>query len=149
MSLEIGVIVEGKVVSITKFGAFIELPNGQTGLVHISEISSEYVKEVKDFLKKDDKVKVKVIGKNKKGKFDLSIKQAKLPEPGQEKPVQKKKFRPSGDGETRSSVSQSASRKPGVNFEEKLAQFLKDSEERQLDLKKNTEAKRSKGRYNR
>lgn len=149
MSLEIGLIVEGKVVSITKFGAFIELPNGHTGLVHISEISSEYVKEVKDFLKKDDKIKVKIIGKNKKGKFDLSIKQAKLPEPVQEKPVQKKKFRSPGEGEQKSSPGQGFSRKPGVNFEERLAQFLKDSEERQLDLKKNTEAKRSKGRYNR
>ncbi|HPZ08732.1 MAG TPA: S1 RNA-binding domain-containing protein [Candidatus Eremiobacteraeota bacterium] len=149
MTLEIGSIVEGKVVSITKFGAFIELPDGNTGLVHISEISSEYVKEVKDFLKKDDKVKIKIIGKNKKGKFDLSIKQAKIPEPSQEKYIPKKKFKSSNETEQKPAFSQTSSKKGSTGFEEKLAQFLKDSEERLLDLKKNTEAKRNKGRFNR
>ena len=165
MSPEIGSIVEGTVVGITNFGAFVELPDGNTGLVHISEISDEYVKQVKDFLKRDDKVKVKVIGKNKKGKFDLSIKKAKEDEPKKERSIQRKprhykdnaqkpySHQKSGYSHQKpgygQKYSQSSIPKKGVNFEDKLAQFLKDSEERQLDIKKNTEAKRKKGRYSR
>jgi S1 RNA binding domain protein len=147
VTLEAGSIVEGTVVSITKFGAFVELPNNQTGLVHISEISDNYVKEVSDFLKKDDKVKVKIIGKNKKGKFDLSIKQTKPPEVKKEEKPPQKKPRVFRDMDQRGS-SQGYKRMEPC-FEEKLAQFMKDSEERQLDIKKNTEAKRKKGRFNR
>lgn len=149
VTLEIGSILEGNVVSITNFGAFVELPDGQTGLVHISEISDEYVKEIGDYLKKDDKVKVKVIGKNKKGKYDLSIKQLKAPEEKKEKLPPPKKPRPFRDSNQRSGFGGSSLKKNSEGFEEKLAQFLKDSEERQLDLKKNTEAKRAKGRFNR
>jgi S1 RNA binding domain protein len=65
MSLEIGQIVEGKVTGITNFGAFIELPGGQTGLVHISEVADKYVKNVNDFLKQGDLVKVKVLALDK------------------------------------------------------------------------------------
>ena len=148
VTLEIGSILEGSVVSITNFGAFVELPNGQTGLVHISEISDEYVKEIGDYLKKDDKVKVKVIGKNKKGKYDLSIKQLKAPEERKEKLPPPKKPRTFRESNQKGGFGGSSLKK-GEGFEEKLAQFLKDSEERQLDLKKNTEAKRTKGRFSR
>lgn len=116
MSLEVGQIVEGKVTGITNFGAFIELPNGQTGLVHISEVADEYVKDVNQFLKSNDLVKVKVLNLDK-GKIGLSIRQA---QPRPERPrIQNKQ-----------------------TFEDKLAKFLKDSDERQSDIKRNTDSKR-------
>ncbi|NLW23692.1 MAG: S1 RNA-binding domain-containing protein [Clostridia bacterium] len=77
MSIVKGQILEGLVTGITKFGAFIELPGGVTGLVHISEVADTYVKDVNDFLKENDKVKVKVINIDEKGKIGLSIRQAK------------------------------------------------------------------------
>ena len=75
MSIDVGSIVEGKVTGITNFGAFVELSNGQTGLVHISEVADAYVKDIKDYLKESDIVKVKVINISD-GKIGLSIKQA-------------------------------------------------------------------------
>lgn len=123
MSIEVGSIVEGVVSGITNFGAFIELPGGQTGLVHISEVADAYVKDVKDYLKDKDKVTVKVIAIDK-GKIGLSIKQAKpasaAPQPS--RPPRK----PERVG----------------SFEDRLAKFIKDSDERLSDLRKATDAKR-------
>lgn len=119
MPVQVGDIVEGKVTGITNFGAFIELPEGQTGLVHISEIAEVYVKDVRDFLKQNDPVKVKVISVEPRGKIGLSIKQVfARPAP---RPIRKK---------------------PEPSFEDKLTRFLKDSDERQLNLRRNTDAKR-------
>ena len=74
MTVEIGSKVQGKVTGITKFGAFVELPEGKTGLVHISEVADSYVKDVNDHLKVGDQVEVKVLSE-KEGKISLSIKQ--------------------------------------------------------------------------
>lgn len=76
MSLEVGSIVSGKVAKITNFGAFIKLADGKTGLCHISEISSGFVKEVADVLQLDQEVSVKVLNVNEDGKISLSIKQS-------------------------------------------------------------------------
>jgi S1 RNA binding domain protein len=118
MSLEAGTILEGVVVKITHYGAFVELPDGKSGLVHISEIADTYVKDVHDYLKEQERVKVKVLGYNDKGKLDLSVKQALDPAERQSRARAK------------------------ASFDEKLAKFMKESEERLLDLKRNTEAKR-------
>ncbi|HBF39475.1 MAG TPA: RNA-binding protein S1 [Firmicutes bacterium] len=119
MALEVGQIIEGKVTGITNFGAFIELSTGQTGLVHISEVADEYVKDVNQFLKQNDLVKVKVLNLDK-GKIGLSIRQAQPhSEQRRQAPPQNKQ-----------------------TFEDKLAKFMKDSDERQTDLRKNTDAKR-------
>src|SRR5437667_7015497 len=80
MSVDTGTIVEGTVVKITNYGAFVELPDGRSGLVHIREIADTYVKDVRDYLKEQEKVKVKVLGLNERGKLDLSVKQALSPE---------------------------------------------------------------------
>lgn len=77
MSISKGQILEGTVTGITKFGAFIELGTGETGLVHISEVADTYVKDVNEFLKEKDVVKVKVINVDDSGKIGLSIRQAK------------------------------------------------------------------------
>lgn len=116
MPLEVGQIVEGKVTGITNFGAFVELPERQTGLVHISEVADEYVKDVNHFLKLNDLVKVKVLNLDK-GKIGLSIRQAQ-PRP------EKSKFQNK------------------QSFEDKLAKFMKDSDERQSDIRRNTDSKR-------
>lgn len=77
MALEVGTIVSGIVTGITNFGAFVELETGQTGLVHISEVADAYVKDINDYLKLRDKITVKVINIDGKGKIGLSIRQAK------------------------------------------------------------------------
>ena len=76
MQLEIGKIVEGKVTGITKFGAFVDLGEGKTGMVHISEVAPTYVKEITDFLTQGQTVKVKILNIADDGKISLSIKKA-------------------------------------------------------------------------
>ena len=76
MSIEVGSIVDGVVSGITNFGAFINLPENKVGLVHISEVADVYVKDVNDFMKEQDKVKVKILSVDDKGKIALSVKQA-------------------------------------------------------------------------
>ena len=75
MQLDIGAIVEGKVTGITKFGAFVDIDDGVTGLVHISEISKDYVTDVADFLERGDVVKVKILTADEK-RLSLSLKEA-------------------------------------------------------------------------
>ena len=72
MSIEVGAVVEGTVTGITNFGAFIELPGGKVGLVHISEVADVYVRDVKDFLKERDKVQVKVLSIDANGKIVMN-----------------------------------------------------------------------------
>ena len=83
MQVEVGAVVEGTVTGITKFGAFVRLPDGRSGLVHISEIANTYVNDVNEFLKLGDKVKVRVLAITPDGKINLSIKKA---EPAPERP---------------------------------------------------------------
>ena len=116
MPVKVGNIVEGVVNGITNFGAVILLPGGDTGLVHISEVADSYVKDINDYLKKDDKVNVKVLSVDGSGKIGLSIRRAR------------RLFR--------------YSRKKIGSFEDKLTKFLKESDERLQDLKRNTESKR-------
>ncbi len=138
MSLEVGAIVEGEVSGITNFGAFVQLPEGKVGLIHISEVSNVYVKDVHDFLKEHDKVKVKVLSIDERGKIGLSIKQLTPPPAPQPKPQ-----RPQVENrERRGPRPQAAKVAPVLSFEDKLSKFLKDSDDRMLDLKRNTESKR-------
>lgn len=143
MAIEVGTKLEGKVTGITNFGAFVELPGGVTGLVHISEIADNYVKDVNDHLKLADMVTVKVINVDKDGKIGLSIRKAV------DKPVQERPERPSrpgggGGGFRRDDRGGGGYRggPPKASFDDKLSKFLKDSEERMSSLKKNTESKR-------
>ena len=73
MELTVGAILEGKVKSITNFGAFIALPENKTGMVHISEVANAYVSDIRQHLTEDQEVKVMVIG-TENGKINLSIK---------------------------------------------------------------------------
>ena len=84
MQLEVGSILEGKVTGITKFGAFVELPGGKTGMVHISEVAPTFVKEIRDFVTENQTVKVKVLSIGEDGKISLSMKKAL--DPAQQQP---------------------------------------------------------------
>ncbi|GIW25486.1 S1 RNA-binding domain-containing protein [Meiothermus sp.] len=75
MELEAGAIVEGRVTRIMDFGAFIEFPTGESGLVHISQVAHEFVKNIRDHLNEGDVVSVLVLGRDEKGRLDLSIKE--------------------------------------------------------------------------
>ena len=75
----VGSILDGKVTGITKFGAFVALPEGKSGLVHISEIAYSYVNEVSDHLHEGQEVKVKIIGIDQANRINLSIKQVEPP----------------------------------------------------------------------
>ncbi|MDN5326361.1 MAG: binding domain protein [Moorella sp. (in: firmicutes)] len=123
MSIAVGTVLEGVVSGITRFGAFVELPGGLTGLVHISEVADTYVKDVNDYVKEKDRVRVKVINIDDKGKIGLSIKRANPDY------VERR-----GPRHSRQSAS--------ASFEDKLARFMKESEERIQDLKRHTDSKR-------
>jgi S1 RNA binding domain protein len=122
MPVEVGQIVEGKITGITRFGAFMEISQGVTGLIHISEVADSFVKDVNDFLKENDIVKAKVISISEDGKISLSLRKAN-------EAIKPKQI--------------------DLSFEDKLAKFLKDSEERMLDIKRNHESKRGSGAYGR
>lgn len=87
MELEIGAIFEGKVTGITKFGAFVSLPGGRSGLVHISEVAYSFVNDVSEFLSVGQEVKVKVISIDDNNRINLSIKQTLPPPPKPERPA--------------------------------------------------------------
>jgi len=132
-----GDVVEGKVQGITKFGAFIELPGGAVGLVHISEIADTYVKDVKDFIQEGDTVKVKVLNVDGK-KIGLSIKQAIVKE---DKPARQPARGRSSDRYR----GNSPANKPPLNelsLDDKIARFLKESDERMQPLKNRMEPKK-------
>ena len=141
MAVEIGAILEGKVTGITNFGAFVELPDKATGMVHISEVSSSFIKDIHEKLSEGDVVKVKVIDINEKGKIALSIKKAQPEQQEESKPK-----RPAGDRPKRSQppvwTGTQKSEPESMSFEDMMAKFKSVSDEKMSDLKKNTVAKR-------
>lgn len=123
--LEIGAIVEGKVLHIKPFGAFISLPDNKKGLVHISHISHEYVKDIADVLHEGDTVKVKILSMEQNGKIALSIKEA-TPKPTPPP-------RESSSGEPKSFVKKD-SEKSSNTLEELLKEWTKQSNDRHTDI---------------
>jgi S1 RNA binding domain protein len=117
-----GELLKGAVTGITSFGAFVRLPDGREGLVHISEIANTYVTNIENFVKLNQEVTVRVLGKNNKGKYDLSIKQASaapaVPHIRPEDGGKRKNFEPG-------------------SFDEMMHNFMKTSEEVQLDVRRN------------
>ncbi len=140
--LETGAVVEGTITGITDFGAFVKLPTGDTGLVHISEIADEYVKDVRNFVSEEQTVRVKVLGLNKKGKYDLSLKQVDSDDTVTGPPPARAPRRPE-------KTEFESGEKDKDEFEDKLKKWRRESEERLLDVRRNTENKRGGGRYKR
>jgi len=126
MGCEIGSILEGKVTGITKFGAFVALPENQTGMVHISEVAHTYVNDIREHLTEGQIVNVKVVGMDASGRINLSIKKTleSPPRPAADRPA----F--SGGG-----ARKGASRGEPQTFEDKIKQFMQDSESKMSALK--------------
>lgn len=155
MSIEVGNILPGKITGITNFGAFVDLGNRKTGLVHISEVSNSYIKDIKDVLTVGDEVQVKVMEIAGDGKVSLSIRRASS-DSSEETIEDKPKFQKSaprnqeGQGfkkpySAKSSPSfekKSPSQAKVNDFDAMMSSFLKDSEDRLTSLKRNTEGKR-------
>lgn len=140
MELEPGKVVEGKVTGITQFGAFVSFDGGKTGLIHISEVALEYVKDIKDHLKEGDTVKAKILSIDKSGKISLSVKQALLDErAASKKSPGKRPARKPDDFDWSKKSSQPAS------FEEMMAKFKQDSDEKLQDMKRGIDSKRGSG----
>ncbi len=147
MSVEVGNILEGKVVKILPFGAFIQTEDGTNGLVHISEVSKTYVNDINEYLKVGDKVKVKVIKIDESGKISMSIKKA-LDEPRTErtaKKTPKKRPRTQQDKNVRPMDIDWGRHQKDMSFEDMLGKFKQDSDETMQSLKRSNESKRSGG----
>lgn len=131
----VGEILSGKVTGITKFGAFVSLPDGKSGLVHISEISNSYVSDIRSCLSDGQEVKVKVVSIDERGRINLSIKRASLPEPAPQKPEKAApvEFAPAPKAVPAASDS----------FEDKLKAFMKASESKMSDIRSTAERKNS------
>ena len=144
MSIEVGSVVEGVVTGITDFGAFVELSEGKNGLIHISEVADVYVKDVHDFLSERDKVKVKVVSVDERGKIGLSLKQIQENKQEAQAAAAAPSFRtprPPSDFH-RGGSRFGGNRGTSPSFEDKLSKFLKDSDERLTDLRRKTDSKR-------
>lgn len=161
MELAVGEIISGKVTGITKFGAFVSLPEGKTGLVHISEVDQSYVSNIRDHLTEGQEVKVKIIAVDENGRINLSIKKAQ-PRPTSERRPYNSRSNNSGNGDGNQyqqrsgnpngsrryqrsangtyAARQSAKELPS-SFEDKLKHFMQDSESRMADIRRNTDKK--------
>lgn len=145
MAIEVGMILEGKVSGVTKFGAFVDLPDSKTGMVHISEVAPTFISEIGEYVKVGQTVKVKVLALND-GKISLSMKQA-LPKEQQQKKPQKQSgrrqpYKPAppvtspGDYEWQSSKKSTPS-----SFEDMMSKFKQTSEDKMSDLKRGGESR--------
>ena len=134
MQLEVGAILEGTITGITKFGAFVELPDKKTGMVHISEVAPTYVKEIRDFVTEGQTVKVKVLSVGDDGKISLSMKKALPPAPRTSAPR-----RPAFTGRPDDVDWSSSSR--NESFEDMMSRFKATSDEKFSDLKRSMDSK--------
>lgn len=132
MPIEEGMIVEGVVANITNFGAFVQITGGRTGLVHISEIADTYIKDIRNYLDEKQKVQVKILNIDDNGRINLSIKQARSEKKPSTRPAEI-------DWDQEFNKNQMGS------FEDRLAKFLKESDEKLQEFAKNRESKRSGG----
>jgi len=126
MDFAVGAILAGKITGITKFGAFVTVAPGKSGLVHISEISSSYVSDIKDHLTEGQEVMVKVIGLDQSSRMNLSIKaaaseQAEVPRRQPHTRTQEPAAEPS--------------------FEDKLKRFMQDSDNKISGIKQYSDKK--------
>ncbi|MFP5298816.1 MAG: S1 RNA-binding domain-containing protein [Actinomycetota bacterium] len=113
--IEVGQVLEGTVVKVMEFGAIVRLDSGESGMVHISQVDKNYVKDIRDHVREEERVSVKVVAIKDDGKIDLSIKQA---DPSyEERPTERR-----------------GGRDP--EFEKKLKKFMNQSNERLVDLKR-------------
>ena len=145
MQLVVGDIVEGKVTGITNFGVFLEIGEGKTGMVHISEVAQTYVNQISDHVKVGDVVKAKVLTISDEGKISLSIKKAQEPkEDNGERAPRERKPRPStASAKPDMSYVWTSKKSEPSSFEDMMSKFKQTSDEKFSDLKrKNFETRR-------
>ena len=148
MALEVGAVVEGRVTGITKFGAFVALPEGKSGLVHISEVANAYVSDVHEHVQMGQTVKVRILSISPEGKINLSIKKAednpaptrepsfrRAPQPRQEQPQRPAPVRTSADPPSDNQA-----------FEDRLKKFMQESDSRIADNRMYSDRPRRRGR---
>lgn len=123
MELQVGSIYEGKVTGITKFGAFVSLPGGKSGMVHISEVANAYVDDIHNYLTEGQTVTVKLIGIDQMNRINLSVKKAVVEQPAHAAPPP--------PPPVRSTLQKS----DDSSFEDKLRQFMQTSESKMSDLR--------------
>ena len=137
MELAVGTIISGKVTAITKFGAFVSLPGGKSGLVHISEVAAAFVSDVHDYLTEGQEVTVKILSVSPEGKINLSVKQT-LPKP--ERPERPTRREPAP---RRAAQPALVPAEPAEQtFEDKLKQFMSVSDSKQSELNRYMAGKR-------
>ena len=141
MQIEVGAIIEGKITGLTNFGAFVTLEGNTTGMVHISEVSNTYVKDIKEHLSEGQQVKVKVLSIGADGKISLSIKQANPIVPQSAPPQHKPR-----NNHTRPNVwqgqPQQSSNEP-ASFEDMMAKFKQVSDDKFSDLRRSNDSRYS------
>ena len=150
MAIEVGEIYEGKVTGLTKFGAFVDLGEDQVGMVHISEVSASFVKDIGDYLEKGQNIKVKVLNIDGSGKISLSVKQvpenanlqkrsndASPKDGGDRERKEKKRSQPNVWQGQKSKYQEGQE----LSFEEMMSQFKAQSDDKLTDLKRATESK--------
>lgn len=150
---EVGSVLEGKVVRIMPFGVFVETEKKKSGLVHISEISADYIKDISDHVRVGDLVMVKVLGVDEKGKMSLSIKQAAeeaARRQREKRELKREKKKAAAKAEANriirpADVDFFGNSEAELSFEDKLSRFKQDSDEKIQALKRNAESKRSGG----
>ena len=132
MIVEIGSVVPGVVLRVTRFGAIVRLNAGGVGLIHISEITDGFVRDVGDHFRAGDDVVVRVLARNNRGKLEFSTKD--VLQPGRVRIVP--------ELSPESMAADDASADPEADgFEKKLSSFLKESEDRLTELRRNIDAK--------
>ena len=134
MAVEPGAILDGTVEKLLNYGVIVSLPGGDSGLIHISEIANEYVRDVSDYFREGDAVKVKVLGAKAEGRYELSAKQAepRAPLAGADISADPAAARHQGGG--------------SESFEDKLSDFMKRSSQRLNELRRSRDNRRRKGR---
>ncbi len=137
MTTEVGAIVSGKVTKVLPFGAFVQFGDGQTGLVHISEVSRSYVESIYDHIKVGETVTAVIIKIDPDGKINLSIKKALT----QDKTKPEKKKQPIRPAD----IDWSKKPDSDMSFEDRLSKFKQDSDENMAALKRSADSKRSGG----
>ena len=145
MSLEVGNKVEGKITGLANFGAFVDLGDNKTGLVHISEVSDKFVEDINEELNVGQIITVEVLSIDDDGKIALSMRDRE--KEAEEKKMaakkeQSKPSRPAAPSRRPSKPFRAKRNTGGDDFDSLMNDFLKDSESRLSDIRKNTENKR-------
>lgn len=142
MDVEVGAIVEGKVSGITNFGVFVDL-DGTTGMVHISEVARNYVKDLKEYVTMGQAVKVKVISVSPEGKISLSMKQAEEPEHREERRQPRRERESAKISRGADSFEFRPKQQENLSFEDMLSRFKQSSDEKLGEMKKAGENRRT------